>query len=403
MKVVVLGAGVVGLCTAYFLAQQGHSVTVVDAHSVVGAGASYANGGQLSYNYVAPLAGPGVIGHLPGWLLDRGSPVRFRLRLDWHQWRWCLSFLLASNSRASQRTTAALLDLSMSSRAELEHLIDNEAMDFSFRRSGKLVVYRARSAFEAARKQATFQQELGCNQIILGPKECVAQEPALAHLGPKLVGGVYSPSDQSGDCHRFCVELARILDTKYQVSFVMSTRVRELTVAGEQVTHALSDTAAVAGDAFVVALGTGSRALLKPLGLSPLLYPLKGYSLSIPIGDASRAPSMSVTDHADRVVYARLGNELRVAGMVDIGVDDVLDDSRVATLRRQASGAFPGAGDFTAGPAWCGFRPATASGMPIVDRSTTLSNLTLNIGHGSLGFTLAMATGLWAAALTNRG
>jgi D-amino-acid dehydrogenase len=400
MRVIVLGAGVVGLCSAYALVARGHEVVVVDRGTAVGGGASYANGGQLSYSYVAPLAGPGVISSLPAWLLDRDdAPIRFKPRLDLHQWRWCAAFLLACSKSASRRTTTRLREIAEKSRAGLKRLTDAEPMEFGLRPSGKLTVHSDAGAFTKAYAQADFQNGLGDNLQVLDRQGCLDREPALAlgALGERMVGGIYAADDETADCLLFCQQLARRLTENHGVSLLLDVTIAGLSVGKGRASHALTSRGALGADAFVIALGVGSRRLLKPHGVDLPVYPLRGYSLSIPISDPAGAPIVSVTDYASRVVFARLGRDLRVAGMVDIGTDERSDRERANTLRRQARGVFPRAGDFDEARVWGGFRPATPGGAPIIGRPKRLANVVLNVGHGALGFTLAVASGEMAA------
>ncbi|MDE1179091.1 D-amino acid dehydrogenase [Paraburkholderia sp.] len=389
MEVLVLGAGVIGLTSAWFLHAAGHSVTVVDRHPSVARETSFANGAQLSYSYVAPLAGPGVLAKIPGWLMDGDAPMRFRPALDIDQWRWCMQFMRACTTEQSARSTRALLELSFLSRSLMHGLIDSEpSLDFDFVRSGKLVVHRDGAAFESAVGQLAFQRTLGCDQVALDADACIDVEPALGHLRDQFAGGIYTASEDTADCYRFCTSLERLLRAR-GVSFELGTPVTALTSRAGGRAEAWSGARRLPGEQIVIALGCESTGLLKPLGIDVPVYPLKGYSLTVPVETASKTPSISVTDFARKVVYARLGDRLRVAGMADIvGYSRQLNRRRLATLRRESEAMFPDAGDYSAAEAWAGLRPATPRGTPLVG-ATHVRNLWLNIGHGALGFTLA--------------
>lgn len=389
MEVLVLGAGVIGLTTAYSLNAQGHRVTVVDRHPRVALETSYANGAQLSYSYVAPLAGPGVLAKIPGWLMRRDSPMRFRPSLDLDQWRWCLQFMRACTRAQSARSTRHLLELSFLSRTLMHELVHDEpSLDFSYARSGKLVLYRDAKAFASAVGLLEYQRALGCEQEALDQEACVRVEPALESIRREIAGGILTASEDTADCYLFCLGLERLLRER-GVDFELATDVSTLKHALGGRVEAWSGARKLPGEQIVVALGSASAKLLKGVGVSVPVYPLKGYSLTIPLRSGGVAPALSVTDFARKVVYARLGERMRVAGMADIaGYSRTINRDRLATLRREAESVFPDAGDYSAAEEWAGLRPATPHGMPIVG-PTPIRNLWLNVGHGALGFTLA--------------
>jgi D-amino-acid dehydrogenase len=401
MHVLVLGAGVVGLATAHVLAGEGHQVTVLDAEPAPGRGASFANGGQLSYAYVAPFAGPGVLGKVPGWLLDPDGPLRFRLRADPHQWAWLMRFLLACRAPVAERTTRHLLLLATLSQRLTRELAALPGMRFDFAPSGKLVVQPDAAAMAGARRQMEVQAALGSVQRALSREECLAVEPALRHMAHRIAGGILTESEEAGDARLFCEALAaRLAAGNAGVAFRMGTRIRQLVRAEGRIRAVATDQGMIEADAFVLALGTGARALVRPLGMELPVYPLKGYSLTLPIADEAAAPRISVTDSAAKVVYARLGRRLRVAGMADVvGYGTDIDEKRLSTLIRQARAAFPDAADWRELNPWAGLRPATPTGLPILGRAPAADNLWLNLGQGALGFTLAMGSAAVVAAL----
>lgn len=388
MHVCVLGGGVIGVTTAYYLARDGHRVTVLDRREGVGLEASFANGGQLSYSYVAPLAQPSILPSLPSLLLMRDSALRFAPRLDCQQWRWLLAFLRACRKEVASQTTAHLLALSLYSRSLLHALVGEEALDFDYKRNGKLVVFRSREAFEQAQRQMEFQATLGCEQQALHAEACVALEPAIEPLWSELAGGIYTPSEDVGDCHQFTVELARLARDKYGAQFIYGAQIQELRTANGRVAAVRTQQGDIEADAFAVSAGMSSVRLLEPLGVKLLLYPLKGYSLTVPLDSSHSTPTVSVTDADNKVVYAKLGERLRVAGMIDITGNASPDPRRLDLLQRQARQAFPRGGDYNRAEGWSGQRPATPSGKPVLG-STPYTNLWLNTGQGALGFTLA--------------
>lgn len=398
MRVCVIGAGVVGVTSAYFLARQGYGVTLVDSREHPAEMSSFANGGQLSYSYVAPLAGPGVLSNVPSWLLRADSPLRFRPRLDPHQWRWCLDFALACRASVARASTAQLSTLSYLSRDVMQALLLQESVEFSHVRNGKLIAYRSAELLEKARALVEYQASQGAEQSILSAEETLAVEPALAGMRGQLAGAIYTPSEETGDCRQFTQALFDRFSNLPNVAVRMSTPVSGLRRRGAIVTAAMTPQGDIGADAFVVASGMGSRALLKPLGHDVPVYPLKGYSLSVPLEDGdSTAPMVSVTDYERRIVYARVGRVLRIAAMVDIGSGNAdIDGTRIALLKRQVAEAFPRLDLDTAVP-WAGLRPATPGSKPLIGPSRAAENVWLNLGQGALGFTLACGS---AALLT---
>ncbi|CAG9179485.1 D-amino acid dehydrogenase [Cupriavidus pampae] len=423
MHVAIVGAGVVGMTTAWRLASEGHEVTVLERRDGPGEETSFANGGQLSYSYVAPLAGPGVLSKVPGWLLRRDSPMRFRPSADPAQWRWLLAFARACNAGTSDATTRKLLRLAFHSRDLMQAFVHGDEArheetlghvpggGFDFARRGKLIVHRDAAAFDAARRLLDYQASLGCEQLALDRDACVALEPALERIRGEIAGAIHTPSEEVGDCHRFCVALARLLQGRPAVQLRFGTRVTGLKRAGAngstRVTGVHTADGDIDADAVVVAGGIGSVPLLRPTGVRPMLWPLKGYSITVPIADGMRAPHVSVTDFANKIVYARIGNTLRVAGMADlVRGGPTIDGERVAALAAQTHAVFGIGGGIEAGQdalqPWAGLRPATPSGLPLIGESR-VRGLWLNLGHGALGFTLAMGSAsLLADAMAGR-
>ncbi|MGE4238520.1 D-amino acid dehydrogenase [Hydrogenophaga sp.] len=400
LQVCVLGAGIVGLATAWQLLQQGHRVTVVDRDRA-GTGASAANGAQLSYAYVQPLADPGIWRQLPGLMLANDSPLKLRLRPDLHQWVWGLQFLAACRASVSMRTTAALLALAAESRAGFERLTNEERIDCDFSTTGKLVLYPDAASFSSARRQMQLQQALGGSaQHALSPAESVAVEPALASYAGRFSGAIHTPGECAADCHKVCLELQRLLQAR-GVRFALDTPVTRLQRSGTRVVAADTPQGAIEADAFVAAVGTASHRLARSLGLRVPVYPLKGYSLTLDVNDTpGAAPHVSETDAARKVVFARLGQRQRVAGMAErVGDDTAIPAARIASLMATARDIFPDASPCEDLRPWAGLRPATPTGLPVVGRLPGgPSNLLFNTGHGALGFTLAFGSAQRIAA-----
>lgn len=392
--VCVIGAGVVGCASAYALARRGWRVTLVDAQPDCGAGASFANGAQLSYCYVEPLATPAALRALPGWLARRDGPVRWHPRLEWVHWRWLAAFVFACRGAEVQRTTQALLALSFLSRDTLHQWLGELPRLAAAARHavpGKLVVYRHAAARPGVERQLRSQRGAGCEQQIVGPRECVDLEPAIERaLAQELAFGVWTPSEEVIDA----AALARGLAHASGATLRLCTRVQGVQSRGDLIEALLTDNGSIEADAFVVAAGAGSVALLRPLGLCLPIEPIKGYSVTLPIVQSAAAPRASVTDHGRKIVYARLGNELRVAGYAELaGAQTRLDDARIAALCHAAATSFPGACEVSEPRGWAGLRPATPGGRPLIG-ATAWSNLWLNTGHGGLGLTLAAGSAL---------
>jgi len=408
MHICVLGAGIIGVTSAYRLLEDGHQVTLVDAHPLAGSGTSLGNGAQLSYSYVAPLADPSVWTHWPHYLFRTDSPLTLRPQLDPAQWRWLLKFLGACNAERVQRTTIELLQLAFYSRDELTQLHQAAPFDFSHRTAGKLVMYTDAAGLVWARKQVAFQSQYGCQQEVIDAGRCLEIEPALGNASRQWAGGVYTPSEEAGDCAQFCQNLVSAMQGRAGFRFLSSTRATQVQMKDGAIGAVQVDGPAGAqaldADAFVLALGADSAAFARQAGFHLPLYPLKGYSITVPLDDAaaqSAAPQVSITDIAKKIVYARLGDRLRVAGRVElVGMDKSIPERAIRELTDGANELFPGSiGGKSAAQLspWAGFRPATPSGVPVIGASP-VKNLYLNIGQGALGWTLACGSAALLAA-----
>ena len=388
MKICVLGSGVIGLTTAYCLAKRGHDVTIVDERPGPALAASHGNGAQLSYSYVAPLADPGVWKSLPKYLLSSDSPLQWKPQFDAAQWRWIFRFLRACNASASRSTTIELLRLAFYSRDCLQSLQSELHLEFDFRTAGKLVMLESPQALSSAKRQVDFQNSLGCEQQVLSTHECVEVENRLESAAGRWAGGVYTPGEQVGDCAAFCAQLADAIRQRYpSTRFLFNTLLTGALVQGQRVFAFQSTQGNIEADAFVLAAGAGSTVLARSLDLNLPVYPLKGYSVTL---DANQhAPHVSITDLARKIVYARIGNRLRIAGRVEIvGNDRSIDPEKCRALANAAQELFPGLSGGSDISPWVGQRPATPEGLPIIGRSP-IENLYINTGQGALGWTLA--------------
>ena len=385
-QVIVIGGGVVGLTSAWWLLEAGFGVTLLEREPDLAAGASYRNGGQLSYRYVAPFADQGVPLKALQWLFQKDGPLRFRPEADLRQWRWLLRFLAHCRADINQKTTAKLLELGELSRVSMQQLEMALPLDeFAWREAGKLVLYRSRKSFDAAVARPDSE---GTGEV-LSPAECVQREPALADAQGVLAGGIFNSGEAVADCHAFCQALALRIKAHRLFRGIVHCEVRSLASSDGEVRGIDTSAGLMRADAYVLAAGIQSRSLADSAGIYLPLYPIKGYSLSAPIRQGDRAPQVSVTDFERKVLYARIGDTLRVAAMADIVGEDVsLDAGRIAGLTRQVRTMMPRAADYERVTTWAGLRPATPSSAPIIG-ATPLKNLWLNVGQGPLGFTFA--------------
>ncbi|WP_137172730.1 D-amino acid dehydrogenase [Massilia sp. HP4] len=384
--IIVIGGGVVGLASAWWLVEAGYGVTLLERAPEVGSGASYGNGGQLSYRYVSPLADEGIPLKAVKWLFQADGPLRFKPEADLRQYRWLASFLAHCRADVNRRTTAKLLELGEWSRRamqQLEPVVPPES--FHWRDAGKLVVYRSRDVFEAAASKP------GAGQV-WSPEECGAREPALAASQHLLAGGIHNAGEAVADCHAFCMALAERLRTHPRFRGFVHGEAHGLYAERGRIRGVETSGGLLTADAYVLAAGIQSRDLADSVGIHLPLYPLKGYSLSAPIRQDDVAPEISVTDFERKVLYARIGDRLRVAAMVDmVGEDLRHDPKRVEGLTRQVRETMPRAADYSQVSVWAGLRPATPGSAPIIG-ATRYDNLWLNVGHGPLGFTFACGT-----------
>jgi D-amino-acid dehydrogenase len=403
--VCVIGAGVVGSATALALAREGMAVTLIDAADRPGQGASRANGAQLSYSYVEPLATPSALRALPGWLLSRDSPLSWQPRWQWSHWRWLAAFIRACTQARVQQTTEALLRLSFLSRDVLARWQHEQPLGVQVRQAGKLVIHRDAAKRDAAQRQVDWQARFGCRQQVLDADACRQHEPALAHDRSPIAFGIWTPDEAVTDAQQLSQALAEASRARWR----MDTRVAGFVQRDGRV-HAIRCVDAggaereIEADAFVVSAGPGAAALLQPLGLHLPIEPIKGYSISLQVANAARAPQVSVTDAARKLVYARLGEQVRIAGFAELrGADLRIDPRRIAAMLQAATDTFPGAFQTGDPQPWAGLRPATPGSRPLIG-ATRVDGLWLNTGHGALGLTLACGSAwLLAQLMQGRG
>ncbi len=398
MKVVVLGAGVVGTASAWYLARAGHAVTVIDRQGAAGLETSFANGGQVSVSHAEPWANPSAPGKILQWLGRDDAPLLFRMRADARQWAWGLRFLVECLPWRALANTRNILSLALYSRTELQRLRAETGIRYAQQNRGILHFYTDPKDFDRAARRAELLREYGCEREIKTPDDCVAIEPALAHARSQLAGGTYTASDESGDAHQFTQALAALAEghgARFRYGCSVERFEAEQGRLASVIVHDVHDGAEepVTADAFVVALGSYSPLLLAPVGVSIPVYPVKGYSITIPLEEGDDAPHVSLTDEAAKLVFSRLGERLRVAGTAELaGYDTELHAERCESLLRRTFELFPRAGHAERAEHWTGLRPATPSNIPLIGR-THIPNLYLNTGHGTLGWTLACGSG----------
>jgi D-amino-acid dehydrogenase len=403
MRIVVLGAGLIGVASAWFLAEDGHEVVVVERQSGPALETSFANGGQISTSHAEPWANPSTPLKALKWLGREDSPLLWRLRADPAQWAWGLRFLRECCPSRTRANIRAILALALDSRVRVKALRRELGLAYDCRERGILHFYTDPAEFEHAIPQARLMQEFGCERLVKTAQECLAIEPALAHAVKPIVGGTYTVGDESGDAHLFTCALAERCAAR-GVAFRYGTAAVGWESTGGKVSGVrLKGGEMLTADAFVLALGSYSPLLLRRLGLSISVYPAKGYSITIPLAPDAPAPTVSLTDDGAKLVYSRLGERLRVAGTAEFsGYDTTIRPERIAPLLHRVRTIFPRLEFADAAiERWTGLRPTTPNNVPIVG-PTPFANLFLNTGHGTLGWTMAVGSGRLLADHINK-
>jgi D-amino-acid dehydrogenase len=391
MHVMVLGSGVIGVSAAYQLALAGHEVTVLDRQPAAGLETSYANAGEVSPGYSAPWAGPGVPVKAIKWLLMEHRPLVIRPHLDIEMIRWCLSMLRNCTAARYERNKGRMVRLAEYSRDCLRELREETGIRYDERMQGTLQLFRTPKQLDGTAADIAILHRYGVAHELLDVAGCIRHEPALAQVKDKFVGGLRLPGDETGDCFQFTQRLAA-LAAQRGVQFRQNTTIRGLLDDGAQVTGIVTDAGTLKADAYLLALGSHSPLLLRPLGIRIPVYPVKGYSITVPITDASGAPESTVMDETHKVAVTRLGNRIRVGGTAELaGYTLHLHEARRRTLGHVVTDLFPHGGDVSRAEFWCGLRPMTPDGTPILG-ATRLKRLYLATGHGTLGWTMAAGT-----------
>ncbi|MBR1171113.1 D-amino acid dehydrogenase [Bradyrhizobium liaoningense] len=392
MKVLILGSGVIGVTSAYYLARAGHEVTVVDRQPEPALETSFANAGEVSPGYSSPWAGPGVPVKAVKWLLMKHGPLVIRPKLDPVMWVWLLKMLRNCTSARYAVNKSRMIPIAEYSRDSLRDLRRDIGIQYDERSQGTLQLFRYQAQLDGTAEDIAVLKQYGVPFEVLSREGCIAVEPALAGVKEKFVGGLRLPQDETGDCHMFTQALAKHAQA-LGVRFMFNTSIDRIVTEGARVSGVATSAGLLQADAYVLALGSWSSRLAAPLGISLPVYPVKGYSITVPIKDASGAPESTVMDESYKVAITRLGNRIRVGGTAEIsGYSSKLYDARRDTLDHSLTDLFPRGGDLSKATFWSGLRPMTPDGPPVIG-PTHYANLHLNTGHGTLGWTMSCGSG----------
>jgi D-amino-acid dehydrogenase len=388
MKVMVLGGGVIGVATAYYLARAGHAVTVLDRQPGPALETSFANAGEVSPGYASPWAGPGVPLKAIKWLTMKHGPLVIRPKLDPAMWIWMARMLRNCTAARYALNKSRMVRLAEYSRDILRDLRAETGIAYDERSRGTLQLFRTRSQVGGTAGDVAVLKNYGIPFQLLDRDGCIRVEPALASVREKIAGGLHLPGDETGDCQLFSEQLA-ILAEAFGVDFRYSIDIKGLAAEAGRISSVMTDQGSLSADAYVVALGSYSPLLLRRVGISLPVFPIKGYSITVPIVDAAHAPESTVMDETYKVAITRLGNRIRVGGMAEVaGYDLALHAARRATLQHSVGDLFGRGGDLARATFWTGLRPMTPDGTPVIGPAK-YANLYLNTGHGTLGWTMA--------------
>jgi len=388
VRVLVVGAGVIGVTTAYALARRGHDVTVLDRRGEVGEETSRANGGQLSASHTDPWPSPANLVRVLTWIGKPDAPLRISLTTDMRQYDWLCRFVANCRPGREQINTEKMLRVALYSRAKLADIQREYNIAFDQKNAGILHIFRSRPAFDRAARQAEVVNALGCERLPVTARRCVEIEPALASVEQELVGGFYCPQDSSGDAHRFTVGLAKICRSM-GVEFEFDVSVAAITSTPGSVVRLETTLGPRTADTYVLAAGSYTPLLAETASLTLPVYPAKGYSVTLSLNDLQAGPEISLIDDEKKLVYSRLGGELRVAGTAELGGYNLdINEVRCQQILDSAMGLFSGNIDRRSAVFWTGLRPQTPDSVPVIG-PTPFQNLYLNTGHGTLGWTMA--------------
>ncbi len=392
MRVTILGSGVIGVATAYYLSRAGHEVTVIDRQPGPALETSFGNAGELSYGYASPWAGPGIPMKAIKWLLMKDGPLVIRPMLDPRMWIWGLRLLANCTSRAYAVNKSRMVRVAEYSRDKMIELRAATGIAYEGREQGTLQLFRYQKQLDHIGGDVEVLKQYGVPFEVLDPKGCVAAEPGLATAKVPFVGALRLPNDDTGDCKKFTEALATLAAAQ-GVTFRYETAIKGLEAEGDRVTAVITDKGRESAEVIVAALGSYTPDLVKPLGIALPVYPIKGYSLTVPITNDAVAPVSTVMDETYKVATTRFDDRIRIGGTAEIaGWDTTLRPHRRGPLERSLGDLFPEAGDVSRATFWCGLRPMTPDGTPVIG-GTKYKNFYLNTGHGTLGWTMAAGSG----------
>lgn len=389
MRIVIAGAGLIGVTTAYYLNKSGYDVTVIDRAQESASECSFANGGQLSYSHVEPWANPYILKKIPSWFFSNKSPLIARFKFDLQMWEWVLRFALSCNEQNVLSTIKNLQELSLSSKDALDEIIEDTKVKFDHSQTGILRVFTNEKLFEQNLRYAKYQKDIGIDfEQINSFDGCCIKEPSLKKSTRKIIGGLYFPDDGSGDAKKFTVNLTEYLKSR-DVKFLYNTEIKNIECSNGRAEKIHTNNETILADKFIISLGSYSYDILKSIGIKTPLYPVKGYSISVDTQNSSDVPKIGVTDQENRVVYSRIGNILRAAGLAEFaGYNTEINQKRILLLKSMVRELFPNCKNIDNASQWSCLRPMTYDGLPIIGK-TKYENIYVNTGQGSLGWTLA--------------
>ncbi|MBK0398455.1 D-amino acid dehydrogenase [Limibaculum sp. M0105] len=392
MKVIVLGAGVIGVTTAWYLARGGAEVLVLDRQPGPGMETSFANAGELSYGMTSPWAAPGIPMKAVKWLFMRHRPLFIWPLLSVSMWAWGARMLMNCNEASYRLNKSRMVRISNYSRDVLPDLLSEVPLEFDMREQGTLQLFRTEKQVKSSKADQEVLAEFGSPYEVLDRDGCIAAEPGLAHVADKFVGGLRLTADRTGDCRMFTLALAEKAAT-LGVTFRYGVTIKELAVERDNIAGVITDQGRETADAYVCCLGPYAPILLRTVGIRLPIYPIKGYSITLPVTDAAAAPQSTIMDETHKVAITRLGDRIRVAGQAEIiGYNRKLGSHATDTVRHVVSDLFPKGGDVSKAEGWTGLRPMTPDGTPVIG-PTRYPNLFLNTGHGTLGWTMSAGSG----------
>ncbi len=400
MKITILGAGVIGLTTAYFLAKSGHKVVIIDRHNGPAEECSFSNAAQLSYCNAQPWANRGALKKGIMWMGRSDAPLKFRFRADMQMWKWLVRFLMNCNDESERENTKHILELCLYSREVLHKHEDEFNFDFDFQKTGKIFVFEKEKDMRSYQRQCQLQEVMGAPYQVLSFDELLGYEPNLKHMRDVLVGAIRDPLDDTGDIYKFCTGLNEKLK-QMGVEMHYGTSVQQLVKDGKKIKTVRTDKGDFESDLFVLSLGAYSPLIAKQVGIGLPIYPLKGYSITVDVENEACAPVTSITYQSERTVFSRIGDRLRVSGTAEFaGYNHDLTPERIAMLKRLTKKVFPDCGNVDAAKEWACLRPSTPDHRPIIGNSK-YDNLILNTGQGALGWTMCFASAKMTSDIIN--